>query len=150
MAWLQKIVSTTLVVVTGCILAILITLFYIVSTLLKVEIDPIVFGSMLAFIASCMGIGYKQFKAKRETQWAEDEETGIAYKPGTRVIDDRFRDVSSSASSSDGNARFNAGINVPKEPPKIEVVAPSTRIKSIKELPPAPAPEEEWEEVEGA
>ncbi len=81
MNWLSKIVSTTMVVTTGCIIALWLTLFYSLATVFGKELDPVTFGSMLAFAASCMGIGYKQFKAKRETAWAEDEETGAAYRP---------------------------------------------------------------------
>ena len=83
MNWLTKIVSTTLVVVTGCVIALVLTLFYMLATVLGKELDPITFGSMLAFSASCMGIAYKQFRAKRETAWALDEETGSPYKPPT-------------------------------------------------------------------
>lgn len=103
MNWLKSIVSTTLIVITGCVLAISLTLFYMVATLLGVELNAVTFGSMLAFSGGFSGVGYKQFKAKRETAWAEDEE-GVAYRPGTRVIRE------------DGpNERYNPGIRFKHE-----------------------------------
>lgn len=142
MSWLQKIVSTTLVVVTGCVLAIALTLFYMVVTTLGKDIDPVTFGSMLAFAAAFAGVGYKQFKSKRETEWAVDDETGVAYRPGTRIT----RDVHPSE-------KYNAGIKLPpsapdfsdvtagdSEPPRNERIAPSK---------PAIEEEEVWPE-EGA
>lgn len=104
MNWLNKIVSTTFIVVTGCIIAIVLTLFYMFATLLGTELNAITFGSMLSFSAAFSGVGYKQFKSKRETAWAEDED-GVAYRPGTRVIrEDRQHD----------HQRYNPGFNLPK------------------------------------
>ncbi len=135
MTWLSKIVSTTLVVVTGCVLALVLTLFYMVATTLGREIDPITFGSMLAFAAAFSGVGYKQFRSKRETEWATDEETGIAYRPGTRVT----RDVHPSE-------KYNAGIQIPNFS---DTQAGSSSVNE-RVIPPTPVVEEEWESVEGA
>ncbi len=144
MKWLESIVSTTLVVLTGCVLAVLVILFYMVATLFGKDLDPILFGSVLAFVGSCMGIGYKQFKAKRETAWAEDED-GIAYKPGTRVIREKSP-----------NEKFSAGIKNPADFSDVEVVSsssakttPSSAPVQRSEPEPEPIkivePEEAWE-----
>ncbi len=104
MNWLTKVVSTTLVVVTGCVIAVAMTLFYMLATVLGKELDPITFGSMLAFAGSCMGIAYKQFKAKRETEWAEDED-GVAYRPLT------------ASAMAEKRSRYDVGVRMhPKRP----------------------------------
>ncbi len=106
MSWLTKVVSTTLVVVTGCTLAIGLTLFYMVATTLGKELDPITFGSMLTFAAAFAGVGYKQFKSKRETAWAEDDE-GNAYRPPTRTPERR--------------SRYDTGVHFDRSPARDEI-----------------------------
>ncbi len=149
--WLGKIVSTTLVVVTGCIISITLTLFYMLATLFGKQLDPVLLGSMLAFAASCMGIGYKQFKAKRETAWAEDDE-GVAYKP-----------LNSTAWAEQRKNRYDVGAFPPRTPIR-EIGSASgfgqpggiDEPESVEErengghtVAPPPVVEEEWEE-EGA
>lgn len=156
MSWLTKIVSTTLVVVTGCILAIALTAFFMLATMFGKVLDPITFGSMLAFAAAFAGVGYKQFKTKRETEWAEDD-AGNAYRPtSSRPVPrdrydtgvrfgpprgDQFRDVSS------GSGTTLAQIPVPESVEDRENAGQEV-------LPPPPAREpepepDEWEGEEG-
>lgn len=152
--WLTKIVSTTMVVVTGCAIALILTLFYMVATMFGKDLDPVTFGSMLAFAASCMGIGYKQFKAKRETAWAEDEETGIAYKP-----------LSNGQMVEHKKNRYDVGAFPQRTTPIREIGKPSSgfgqpggidepesveeRENAGRKVAPPPVVEEEWDE-EGA
>ena len=156
--WLTKIVSTTLVVVTGCLIAVALTLFYMIATVLGRELDPVTFGSMLAFAAACMGVGYKQFKAKRETAWAEDEETGIAYKPLSprdmaEVKKNRY-DVGAFPTRTPirdiGTVR-PAPVAVVEAPESVDERENAGRVVAPRPLPPAPEPDEnEWEGEEGA
>ncbi|MBA2704134.1 MAG: hypothetical protein H0U60_09810 [Blastocatellia bacterium] len=140
MNWLTKIVSTTLVVVTGCVIALALTFYFMIATTLGKELDPITLGSMLAFSAAFAGVGYKQFKAKRETEWAEDED-GTAYRPGTRIT----RDIHPSE-------RYNAGIKNPADFSDVNVIDKPVSQENTRIVPPkseSKIEEEEWPE-EGA
>jgi hypothetical protein len=71
--WINGVNSTSLKVVTGCVLAVMLTAFYCfvqsIQTLIKDEpIDPVILGEVLAFAAAFAGIAYKQFAKKRETE----------------------------------------------------------------------------------
>ena len=97
-----------------------------------------------------MGIGYKQFKAKRETAWAEDDE-GIAYKPGTRVV----REVHPSEKYNAGikNRADFSDVNVVEQtklsPPRVDEEPESVEERENAGIVPAPVPEEDFEPIEG-
>jgi len=68
MNWLNNANSTTMKVATGCLMALILVLFYCIATASGKEIEPVAFGEALAFAATFAGIAYAQFAKKRETE----------------------------------------------------------------------------------
>ncbi|MBA3645333.1 MAG: hypothetical protein H0W63_04080 [Gemmatimonadaceae bacterium] len=71
--------TTALKVVTGCVLAVMLVVFYCIVVAYQVgqgkDVDPILFGEVLTFAATFAGIAYKQFAKKRETEIISPPET---------------------------------------------------------------------------
>jgi hypothetical protein len=65
--WLQALPTVQFQAVVSALLAEQTFIMYAVSVAYDKELDAIVFGMWLGFVAAYGGIAYKQFKTKRET-----------------------------------------------------------------------------------
>lgn len=114
----SNVVSTTLKVLTGCILAIILTLYFCIASAFSIKIDPVIFGEMLTFAATFAGIAYASFRTKRLTELVPEEsvtrdEMGHVQPPVRvkDVIDARVVRVPARRS------RYDVGVRMPATAP---------------------------------
>lgn len=78
----QGVPTTQVQVIVGGWLAFGTFLLYAVLAVRGTAIDGVAFGLWLGFVAACLGIAYKQFHAKRTTDYGYLERTGAAVEGG--------------------------------------------------------------------
>lgn len=69
MTSINDINATSVKVITGCIMAVLLTVYYAVSSYAGHTIEPVVFGEMCVFAATFSGIAYASQRMKRTTDY---------------------------------------------------------------------------------
>lgn len=78
MKWLNDLNPTTLKTLTGCALAVILTIYFCVASYAGRPIDSIVFGEMCVFAGTVMGIAYAGFSKQRITDYGYVEAKGLA------------------------------------------------------------------------
>jgi hypothetical protein len=128
----NNIASTVLNALVGGVIAIIITLFFCIATLLKVTIDPTAFGMLLTFAAAYSGLAVKQFQVKRETELVTDDEV-LARDAGdvhTRKIEPptRVRDLMNARRPTIPAKRspYDVGVRAPARVPQMQPALPAT------------------------
>lgn len=126
MDWLTKLASTAFNTVIGGAMALLITIFYMVATLLGIKIEPVVFGLVLGFIAGYSGLSVKQFQIKRDSEIITD----ATDSPTGQTI--RVRDVKDARAMQIPASRYKVpGLNFPKDVPELSVPATAVQVPDI-------------------
>lgn len=67
--WLHQVPTTQFKILVGALLAFMVVLFYFAMEWFQKAIDIVAFGMALGFIASWAALAYRQYKAKRETDY---------------------------------------------------------------------------------
>lgn len=78
MNWLNDVSATALKTITGCVLAVVLTVYFCMASYAGKTIDPILFGEMCVFAATIMGIAYAGFSKQRITDYGYVEAKGRA------------------------------------------------------------------------
>lgn len=66
---MNSINATTVKVITGCVMAVVLTIFYAVSSYAGHPVDAVAFGEMCVFAAAFSGIAYASQKMQRTTDY---------------------------------------------------------------------------------